>query len=162
MNEYFECLWNLLLGHPSPFHRPNIFAVPTRRELIAGWRNVGGVHMVNCLNPNQTAFPQLTLTELYEVCGGPYGVHLAPSYLSSYRVKQAAGLAYINLATYHQQRTQALIDMQGWVFDQQAPPHNWYGVWPGCTLPNTKPWEPLRVLVLPISLLGTRQTVITA
>ena len=105
--------------------------------------------MVNCLNTNQTGFPQLTLNELKELSGGPYTVNLAPSYLSSYRVRQADTLAYINLATYHQQRTQALVNMPGWVFDQQAVPNNWFGVWPGCTTQNVKPWEPIRIMVLP-------------
>ena len=139
-------------GSPSPFHRSNIFANPTVAELRMGWQNAGGVRIVNCLNPVQTDFPHLTLPDLLELGAGPYLVKLARSYLTAYRVKVAQRLPYVNIDTYHSDRSQPNLYMYGFTFDQQAPPANWYGVWPGCSVPgvaNIQPWEPVRILVLP-------------
>ena len=147
--EWINWLDPLRTGEPSPFHRPNLFAGPSVRELNLGWRNNGGVRLVNIFNPVQTGFPVLTTQQMNEFCGGPYLVHLARSYLSSARVKAADRLAYIDLATHHRERRRSNQYMMGFVFDQLLPPHNWFGIWPGCTVANTEPWQPVRILVLP-------------
>lgn len=140
----------LRTGLPSPFHRLDLFAFPTVHELRQGWAgNIGGVRLVNVLDPNMTGFPALDEQEMNEFCGGPYLVHKARAYLTSYRVKAADRLAYVNLANYHFERSRANQHMLGYVFDQLLPPQNWYGVWPGCTVPNTQPWQPVRILVVP-------------
>ena len=98
--------------------------------------------MVNCLNTNQTHFPQMTLPELNEFCSGPYLANLAPSYVSSYRHKEVErNQAYLNLANYHHDRSQLSQTIDGWMFDQVLPPRNWHGVWPA--------WQPVRILVIP-------------
>ena len=95
-------------------HRPDIFARPTARELRLGLAgNVGGVRLVNCLNPAQTGFPQLTDDDLKELCGGPYLFKLAKSYLTKYRVNVVQNQPYINLQQYHNSRRQANAYMQG-------------------------------------------------
>lgn len=140
----------LRTGSPSPFHRPDIFARPRAAELAAGFGgNIGGVRLVNCLNPVQTGFPQLTLDEIKELCGGPYHLKLARSYITSYRVREVQNNPYVNLQNYHADRSQPPFNMFGFVFDQQVAPVNWYGIWPGCNIANTKPWEPVRFIVLP-------------
>lgn len=109
---------------------------------------MGGVRLVNCMNPNQTGFPQLSRQELKEIFGGPYLLNLAPSYLTTYRARLARTMPYLNIQAWHANHSQ-LAQLPGFVFDQQMPPVNWYGVWPGCNTPNTLPWEPVRFLVLP-------------
>ena len=139
-------------GNPSPFIRPNLFSKPTQLELRQAFRhpNQGGVRMVNCLDPTQTHFPQMTLPELNEFCAGPYVADLAPSYVSSFRHKELErNQAYLNLANYHQDRSQLSQNIPGWMFDQVLPPRNWYGIWPGTTSANTIPWQPVRILVVP-------------
>ena len=139
----------LRTGLPSPFHRPNIFATPTVRELAHGWVNAGGVRLVNILNHQQTGFPILSNAEMNEFCMGPYLVDLARSYLTSMRVKAADRLQYIDLATHHAERRRDNTFIQGVLFDQQVLPHLWYGTWPGCITPNTQPWQPCRILMIP-------------
>ena len=139
----------LRTGSPGPFHRPDIFARPTAAELALGWANMGGVRIVNCLNPAQTGFPSISLEEIKELCGGPYLLKLAKSYLTSYRVRVVQNQPYVNLLQYHNDRRQPNLHMLGYIFDQQLPPLNWHGVWPGCQSPNTKLWEPVRFVVLP-------------
>ena len=143
----------LRTGLPSPFSRPNLFSKPTQVELRHGLLlpQGQGVRMVNCLDPNVTYFPQLSLPELNEFCAGPYVADLAPSYVTSYRYKELERnqQAYLNLATYNQDRAQLSQNIDGWMFDQILPPRNWYGVWPGTTTPNTVPWQPVRILAIP-------------
>ena len=110
--------------------------------------------MVNVLNHRQTGFPALTEPMMHELCGGPYLVHLARSYITSYRVQQVQNNPYVNLPLHHQHNSQLPGFIAGWIFDQQVPPANWHGVWPGCSEPphnhgNRQPWEPVRILVIP-------------
>ena len=137
-------------GTPPPFNR-DPFARPTAAELARAWggNNMGGVRLVNLLNPAQTGFPPLSLDELKELSGGPYLLNLARSYMTSYRVNVMQNQPYVNLNHFHNSRSQANGFMLGYMFDQQLPPANWYGVWPGCQTPNTKLWEPVRFLTLP-------------
>jgi hypothetical protein len=148
--ELLNWLDPLRTGAPSPFNRQNIFSKPTLLELRQGFRQQNqGVMMVNCLDPNQTHFPRLSTAELNEFCAGSYLAGLAPSYVSSYRHKELErNQAYLNLATYHQNRSQLSQTIDGWMFDQVQPPRNWYGVWPGRARPNTTPWQPVRILVV--------------
>ena len=139
----------LRTGTPSPFHRTDIFAPPTVAELRLGWLNMGGVRLVNCLNPLQTDFPRLSISDLKELGGGPYLLKLARSYLTAYRVQVAQRLPYVNLNRYHTDRRQPNQYMYGFVFDQQAAPNNWHGIWPGCSANNEEPWESVRIIVLP-------------
>ena len=141
--------WLDPLRSSGQLHRQNPFALPTQAELRLGWRNRGGVRVVNCLNTGQTQFPRLTLDDLRELGAGPYLLKLARSYLTSYRVNVAQNLAYLNLDTYHADRSQPNMYIQGFIFDQQQVPVNWYGIWGGTTTPNVKPWEPLRIIMLP-------------
>ena len=118
----------LRTGLPSPFSRPNLFSKPTQVELRHGLLlpQGQGVRMVNCLDPNVTHFPQLSLPELNEFCAGPYVADLAPSYVTSYRYKELERnqQAYLNLATYNQDRAQLSQNIDGWMFDQIFPPRN--------------------------------------
>ena len=141
----------LRTGAPSPFTRPNLFSRPTQLELRqALLQQNRGVRLVDCLDHNRTHFPQLTPAELNEFCTGPYLADLAPSYVSSYRFKELErNPAYLNLANYHQDRRQLSQSIEGWMFDQILPPNNWNGVWPGTIIPNTIPWQPVRILVVP-------------
>ena len=141
----------LRTGSPSPFQRPNVFSRPTLLELQRGFRQQNqGVTLVNCLDPAVTLFPRMTPEELNEFCTGPYLADLAPSYVSSYRHKELErNQAYLNLATYHQNRRQLSQSIDGWYFDQIDPPRNWNGVWTGMTRPNTIPWQPVRILTIP-------------
>ena len=62
----------LRVGFPTNLLR-DPFARPTAVELARGFRaNIGGIRMVNILNPAQTGFGELTM--------GPYLVKLAESY----------------------------------------------------------------------------------
>ena len=107
----------LRVGSPGPMLRPDIFARPTALELRRGWAgNVGGVRLVNCLNPVQTGFPLITLEELKELSGGPYLVELAKSYLTSYRVNVVQNQPYVNLHHHHNARRQGNAYMQGILF----------------------------------------------
>ena len=103
----------LCTGSPSPFHRPDLFAFPTAAELRLGWQNLGGVRLVNCLNPNQTAFPRLSKSDLLQLGGGPYLLKLAISYLTSYRLKVAQRQPYVNINAYHASRRQRNMYMLG-------------------------------------------------
>ena len=139
----------LRTGEPSPFNRPNLFAHPTALQLRQGWQNIGGVRLVNCMNIQQTGFPQLSEQELKEAFGGPYLFNIAPSYLTSMRANVARNMAYVNLQAWHASHSQMNNFLPGWVFDQMLPPRNWHGTWPECTTPNSLPWEPVRILCLP-------------
>ena len=126
-------------GSPSPFDRPNLFSKPTQVELRRGLRQLNGVRMVNCLDPNLTHFPQMTAPELNELCAGPYVADLSASYVSSFRSKEVdQNHGYLNLATFHQDRQQLSRNIPGWMFDQLQPPTNWIGI-----------WQPVRILVVP-------------
>ena len=139
----------LRTGFPSPFLRPDIFAWPNRVELRQGWRGLGGVRLVNLMNVQQTGFPQLSLQELQEMCGGPYLLSLAPSYLTSMRANTARNMPYLNLQAWHANHSMVNAHLPAFLFDQMLPPANWFGTWTGCTAPNTLPWEPVRILCLP-------------
>ena len=139
----------LRTGDPSPFHRRDLFARPTIPELRLGWLNQGGVRLVNCMNPQQTGFPSLSIEELKAVCGGPYLVNLAPSYLTSMRASIARNLPYVNLQAWHASHSQPNNHLPGWVFDQMLPPRNWGGQWPGSNSPNSQLWQPVRIIALP-------------
>ena len=139
----------LRTGHPSPFNRPNLFDHPTVIQLRQGWYNQGGVRLVNCMDPNQTGFPQLTSQELKALGGGPYLYNLAPSYLTSMRAQVARTLPYVNLDAWHNSHSLPNQHLPGWVFDQMLPPRNWGGTWPGSNSPNIQPWQPVRILALP-------------
>ena len=97
----------------------------------------------------QTGFPSLSLDAIKELCGGPYLLRLARSYLTSQRVKEVQHHPYVSMFNYHTGRRQSPLNMFGHVFDQQVVTANWYGIWPGCQTPNTKVWEPVRLLTLP-------------
>ena len=92
---------------PSPFHRADIFARPTAAELALGWQNIGGVRIVNCLNPALTGFPSLIEEDIKELGGGPYLISLAKRYLTSYRISVVQNQPYVNLLNYHNDRRQA-------------------------------------------------------
>ena len=103
--------------------RSDLFARPTLNELRQAWRgNVGGVRLVNCLNPAQTGFPRLTLDELKELAGGPYLVRLAESYLSDYRINVVQNQPYVNLQHYHNTRRQGNVFMPGIIKGLLTPP----------------------------------------
>ena len=98
------------MGSPGPWTRPDHFARPTVQELRRGWAGNGnGVRLVNCLNPAATGFAPLSLQEIKELCGGPYLLKLARSYLTNYRVNVVQNMPYANLAHHHNTRRQALI-----------------------------------------------------
>ena len=147
--ELINWLDPLRTGLPSPFHRANIFATPTARELRQGLGIPGGIRPINVLNTAQSGFPRLSVQEMNEFCGGPYLTDLARSYLTSYRVREANRLNYIDLATHHGERSRDNQFMLGYVFDQQVAPHNWNGTWPGCTSPNNRHWQPVRIVMIP-------------
>ena len=56
----------------SSFLRNDIFQRPTLAELRAGWLNMGGTRIVNCFLNQQTAFPQLTHSELGKIANPVY------------------------------------------------------------------------------------------
>ena len=107
--------------------------------------------MINCLNQVITDFPQMTMTELTELCAGPYLPSLVNSYVTLYRCRELDrnNNPYVNLEQYHNDRRLLSQQFEGWIFDQIEPPGNWYGVWGGMNLPNTIPWQPCRILTLP-------------
>ena len=109
-------------GQPSPFNVANLFAHPTALQIRHGWQNLGGIRLVNVMNPQATGFPRLTRQEIKEVSGGPYLFNLAPSYLTSMRANIARTLPYINLQGWHQSHSQPNAYLPGWVFDQMLPP----------------------------------------
>ena len=145
----------------SSFHIADIFARPTANALRAGWAGQGGIRIVNCLNRNQTGFPQLTysmlgmamfswlvlkfprcvcfsilifnLNVLAELTGGPYQLNMVPSYLQMMRVQEVKNMAYIDLGIHDQRCEQAIGHMTAYVFDQLLPPTTWNGTWWGCT-----------------------------
>lgn len=138
-------------GPVCPLHR-DPFVRPTAAQLAIGWGvrgGVGGVRVVNVLNPAQTGFGPLSIEGLKELGTGPYLVNLARSYLTSYRVNAVQNQPYINLQGYHNSRRQGNIFMLGYVFDQLLPPGNWFGTWHGCQAPNRKYWEPVRIITIP-------------
>ena len=147
--ELINWLDPLRTGHRLGLLRADIFAWPTVAELRAGWQNLGGVRLVNCLNPLQTGFPQLSEEELKEAFGGRYLLYLAPSYLTSMRAAVARNMPYLNLQAWHANHSAANGNLPGFVFDKMLPPTNWHQTWSGCTTPNTLPWEPVRILCLP-------------
>ena len=150
--ELLNWLDSFRTGSPSPFHRSNIFSKPTIRDRQLGLLgNPGGVTLVNCLDPNETGFPAVLPAEFTEFCTGPYLSGIARSYVSLYRVKELerSNQQYVNLAHYHQSRSQLSLNIEGWYFDQMEPPLNWNGVWPGANHPNQNPWQPVRILTIP-------------
>ena len=141
----------LRTGCPSPFKLSDVFVRPTLAELRLGLLNPGDVRMVDCIDANVTDFPRLTIEDLHEITTSPYLVSLAPSYVSSYRYKELEQTGhYLNLQQFHADRSQLSLSISGWMFDQLQMPNNWYGVWPGWSTPNTEPWEPVRILTIPL------------
>ena len=107
--------------------------------------------MVNALDANLTGFPIMSLEEHVEFCGGSHLADLSRSYVSSYRVNElkSAQQPYQNLQNYHDERRQLSQHIGGWIFDQIQPPRNWNGIWPGMSVANTMPWQPVRILAIP-------------
>jgi hypothetical protein len=138
----------------------NIVVRPLPLRLKCVFFSPGNLRLVNALDPSVTQFPQVSVEQMNEFAGGGYLPKLSRGYISSYRYAEAANLAYLNLANYDQNNSARVANMTAWMFDQIAPPLNWNGVWANCQLPNSIPWVPVRILVIPNipSRFSSRQT----
>ena len=85
---------------------------------------MGNVRVVDALNSLATEFPRITMDELHELTGGGYIASLTRNYLASFRRNEVATLQYLNLANYQQSLAAPINQMEAWLVDQNAAPHN--------------------------------------
>ena len=130
----------LRVGHP--FRRPDLFLRPRRPELNAALFQLGGVRMVNVLNPNETHFPNIPASHMYEFGCSPYLTNKVHSYVTEMQGRISDFLPYLNLALDDQVRGQAPVHVTGWRFEQVQIPAGWNAQEYGA-------WEPISILAVP-------------
>ena len=71
----------------------------------------------------------MTMTELTELCAGPYLPSLVNSYVTLYRCRELDrnNDPYVNLAQYYNHRRLLSQQFEGWIFDQIHPPKTGMG-----------------------------------
>ena len=132
----------LEIGLPSPFIRTDLFLPPRGPELRAALLMVGGVRMVNVLNPNDTNFPNVPVSHMNELGCGPFLPGRVRGYVTEMQGRISDQLPYLGLANFDFVRRQAPVFLPGWLFEQIQRPPGWNAQLYG-------PWEPVSVLAVP-------------